>query len=130
MAIGCFLLALSFLFMLAPVSLLGPDGKVGMLWLIAFYGIFTAGELYVSPVGLALVTKVAPQRIVSMMMGVWFISYFIGGYLAGFLGSLWETMPKTAFFPMVAALPAFAGVAIWAFSVPLKPMLNEEKSHS
>ncbi|HLG89613.1 MAG TPA: peptide MFS transporter [Alphaproteobacteria bacterium] len=129
MAIGCFLLSASFLFMLIPVALLGPDGRTGMIWLILFYGIYTAGELYVSPVGLALVTKVAPPRIVSMMMGVWFIAYFIGGYLAGLMGSYWEAMSMSRFFVLVALVPALAGAAIWAFNRPLKPILQEKRSY-
>jgi POT family proton-dependent oligopeptide transporter len=129
MAIGCFLLSASFLFMLIPVALLGPDGRTGMIWLILFYGIYTAGELYVSPVGLALVTKVAPPRIVSMMMGVWFIAYFIGGYLAGLMGSYWEAMSMSRFFILVALVPALAGAAIWAFNRPLKPILEEKRSY-
>lgn len=127
MAIGCFLMAFSFIFMLAPVATLGT-GKASAYWLVAFFLIYTAGELYVSPIGLALVTKVAPPRVVSMMMGVWFISYSIGFYLSGLLGSFWEAMSKSAFFLMTAAIPAVAGAAIWAFSGPLKPMLDEKKS--
>ena len=116
--------------LLAPVAVLGEDGRTGMIWLIAFYAIYTAAELYVSPVGLALVTKVAPPRIVSMMMGVWFISYFIGGYLAGLIGSYWERMSMNQFFVLAAVIPAIAGAAIWAFNRPLKPMLDEKRSYS
>jgi dipeptide/tripeptide permease len=88
MAIGCILLGLSFLFMLLPVADAGTGRqKVSLWWLIAFYVIYTLGELYVSPIGLALVTKVAPARIVSMMMGLWLLSYAIGGFIAGYIGS-------------------------------------------
>jgi POT family proton-dependent oligopeptide transporter len=124
MAIGCVLLGLSFLFMLLPVATLGPDGKANMLWLIVFYGIYTAGELYVSPIGLALVTKVAPKRIVSMMMGFWLISYAIGNFLAGWIGSYWDRMPMTGFFVFIAAIPIVAGAAIWSFNRPLRPILE------
>jgi POT family proton-dependent oligopeptide transporter len=124
MAIGCILLGLSFVFMLLPVAMLDADMKTGMLWLIAFYGIYTAGELYVSPIGLALVTKVAPKRIVSMMMGFWLISYAVGNFIAGWLGSYWETMPMAHFFLLAAAIPIAAGIAIWALSRPLRPILQ------
>jgi POT family proton-dependent oligopeptide transporter len=124
MAIGFVLLGLSFLFMLLPVATLGSDHKTGMLWLIAFYGIYTAGELYVSPIGLALVTKVSPPRIVSMMMGMWLISYAIGNFFAGYLGSFWEKMSMTSFFLVAAAIPILAGFAIWTFDKRLKPILE------
>ena len=59
-----------------------------------------------SPVGLSLVTKVAPVRILSMMMGVWLATSFIGGFLAGWLGSFWSRMEKPEFFLMIAAIAA------------------------
>ena len=72
--------------------------KTSMWWLVAFYGIYTAGELYFSPIGLALVTKVAPRRIVSMMMGFWLLSYAVGSFVAGWLGSYWQKMSMSSFF--------------------------------
>jgi POT family proton-dependent oligopeptide transporter len=124
MAIGCVLLGLSFLFMLAPVATLGSDGKASLWWIIAFYAIYTLGELYVSPIGLALVTKVAPARIVSMMMGLWLASYAIGGLIAGEIGALWEKMSMSSFFILAAAIPIAAGIAIWAVSRSLRPILE------
>jgi proton-dependent oligopeptide transporter, POT family len=121
MAIGCFLLSLSFLVMV-PAAILhaGTGEPTSVLWLFAFSVLITAGELYLSPVGLSLVTKVSPARIVSMMMGVWFLSSFIGNYGAGFLGQYWGTMPKTAFFAMIAAIALVAGLAILSILKPLK----------
>ena len=55
-----------------------------------------------------------------MMMGVWLATSFIGGFLAGWLGSLWSAMDKTQFFLMIAAIAAAAGVAIAAFNRPLR----------
>ncbi len=60
--------------------------------------IITVGELYLSPVGLSLVTKVAPARILSMMMGMWLATSFTGGFLAGYIGSFWSRMEKPEFF--------------------------------
>jgi proton-dependent oligopeptide transporter, POT family len=125
MAIGCVLLGLSFLFMLLPVAELGADHKVSLWWLVAFYVVYTLGELYVSPIGLALVTKVAPARIVSMMMGLWLLSYAVGNFIAGYIGSLWESMSMSSFFIMAAVIPIAAGAAIWAVSRPLRPILEK-----
>ena len=124
MGIGGILLGLSFLFMLAPVADLGADMKTSMWWLIAFYGIYTAGELYFSPIGLALVTKVAPRRIVSMMMGFWLLSYALGNFAAGWLGSYWETMSKSSFFILAAAIPIVAGIVVLLLSRRLRPIIE------
>ena len=78
-----------------------------------------------SPVGLSLVTKIAPVRILSMMMGVWLATSFIGGFLAGWLGSFWSRMDKPEFFLMIAAIAAFAGAAIFAFRWFLRGALPE-----
>src|SRR5262249_39608239 len=114
MALGCFGVALSYL-LLALVAWHVGTGKASWLWLLAFFVILTVGELYLSPVGLSLVTKIAPIRILSMMMGVWLATSFIGGFLAGWLGSFWSRMEKPEFFLMIAAIAACAGAAIFAF---------------
>jgi POT family proton-dependent oligopeptide transporter len=120
MAIGCFLLGASFLIMIAGTRGMGPDERRSVLWLLSTTFVLTIGELYLSPIGLSLVTKVAPARIVSMMMGVWFLSSFFGNYMSGFLGTFWEKMPREAFFGMLCVLGIAAGLAIWTLSKPLK----------
>jgi dipeptide/tripeptide permease len=87
--------------------------------------VITIGELYLSPVGLSLVTKVAPGRILSMMMGVWLATSFVGNFLAGFIGSFWSQTDKPVFFLVVAAIAAIAGAAIFACHWPLRGTLRE-----
>src|SRR6185312_9474623 len=77
MAIGCVLLGTSFIVMIAGSYVLGGS-KGGLFWPLFCTFMLTVGELYLSPIGLSLVTKVAPARIVSMMMGIWFLSSFLG----------------------------------------------------
>jgi proton-dependent oligopeptide transporter, POT family len=113
MALGCAGAALSYLVM-ATAAWRAGGGQASWLWLFAFFVIITIGELYLSPVGLSLVTKIAPVRILSMMMGVWLATSFVGGFLAGWLGSFWSRMEKPDFFLMIAAIAAFAGAAIFA----------------
>jgi POT family proton-dependent oligopeptide transporter len=100
-------------------------GQASWLWLFAFFVIITIGELYLSPVGLSLVTKIAPLRVLSMMMGVWLATSFIGGFLAGWLGTFWSRMDKPEFFLMIAAIAAVAGAAIFAFRFLLRGALPE-----
>jgi POT family proton-dependent oligopeptide transporter len=124
LSIGCFLNALAWLVMAAAAWRAGEE-RASWLWLFAFFVVITIGELYLSPTSLSLVTKVAPVRVLSLMMGVWLASSFFGNFLAGYLGTFWSAMDKPAFFVMLAAIAAAAGLAIAAMSVPLRGVLND-----
>ncbi|MNL55948.1 Dipeptide and tripeptide permease A [compost metagenome] len=113
---GMFISALSVLAMVAAVYA-GNNGaeKVSVLWLMGGYGIITIGELFLSPMGLSLVSKLSPTRITSLMMGGWFLSTSIGNKLSGVLASMWDTYDHKANFfwvnfalLMVSALIGFA----------------------
>ena len=124
MALGCLGVVLSYLIMAVAAWHAGAD-KSSWLWLFGYFVVITIGELYLSPVGLSLVTKVAPARILSMMMGVWLATSFIGGFLAGWLGSFWSRTDKPEFFLMIAAIAALAGAAIFSSGRLLRGMLQE-----
>ncbi len=124
MAIGCFLLALSYLVMAAVAVHTGEAAKASSLWLFVHFAILTVGELYLSPVGLSLVSKVAPARVLSLMMGVWLATAFIGNFMAGWLGSYWSSMEKPAFFVMIAGVAAVAGLSIALLNKPLRKFLQ------
>jgi len=119
MAIGCLILGLSFIVMVVGAKVIG-DGKGNLLWPVVCTLLLTVGELYLSPVGLSLVTKVAPARIVSMMMGMWFLSSFLGNYLSGLIGTLYSVMPKELFFLILTVLGVAAGLAIFVLNRPLQ----------
>ena len=87
--------------------------KASWLWLFAYFVVITLGELYLSPVGLSFVTKVAPARLMSLLMGVWLATSFTGGFLSGYIGSFWSRMGKPEFFLLVAGVAALAGMMIW-----------------
>jgi POT family proton-dependent oligopeptide transporter len=124
MSLGCFGVTAANLIM-AVAALHAGGGKASLLWLMGYFVIITLGELYLSPVGLSLVTKVAPARILSMMMGVWLATSFTGGFLAGWLGSFWSRMEKPHFFLMIAAISALAGVVIFLCRWPLRGALRD-----
>ena len=99
-AFGLFISALSALVMFAAVKA-GANGaeKVSVWWLISCYGVITIGELFLSPMGLSLVSKLSPPRITALMMGGWFLSTSIGNKLSGVLASMWDKYEdKTNFF--------------------------------
>jgi proton-dependent oligopeptide transporter, POT family len=123
MALGCAGCGLAYLIMSGAAFFAGAD-KVSWLWLLAFFAVVTIAELYLSPIGLSLVSKVAPVRYLSMMMGVWLATSFIGNFAAGYLGSFWSGMTKPSFFLMIAAVPIAAGAVIWAFDRPLRDALS------
>jgi POT family proton-dependent oligopeptide transporter len=124
MALGCFGVTASNLLM-AVAAFYAGDGKASWLWLFGYFVIITIGELYISPIGLSLVSKLAPAKIVSMMMGVWLATSFTGNFIAGYLGSFWSQMDKAHFFLMIAAIAGLAGAAIAAFNRPLRAILRE-----
>lgn len=126
MAIGCSLLGLSFLVLMWSVMGLHAEQRISFLWLVGCTFVYTLGELYVSPIGLSLVTKVAPARLIGMLMGVWFLAAFAGNNLAGYLGMFYETMSKESFFLMLAGLGGLAGLAIFALQIPLKKAIGHD----
>jgi POT family proton-dependent oligopeptide transporter len=85
-----------------------------MIFLILAYLFHTLGELCVSPVGLSYVSKLAPQRLVGLMFGVWFVANFIANYSAGITGSyidpIVEDYGMAVFFLIFTILPAFVGL--------------------
>ncbi len=121
MAIGTMILGLSFIVMVWGATSIG-DGKGSWMWPVFCTLLLTVGELYFSPIGLSLVTKVAPVRIVSMMMGIWLMSSFFGNILSGYIGVLYENKMVTAagFFWLLTALGVGTALSMWAFSKPLK----------
>jgi POT family proton-dependent oligopeptide transporter len=124
MALGCFGVTLANLIMCGAAWQAGGAPDASWLWLVGYFVVITIGELYLSPVGLSLVSKAAPARMVSMMMGVWLGTSFIGNFIGGWLGSFWSSMDKMHFFLMIAAVAAFAGVVIAAFNRPLGKILR------
>ncbi len=93
----------------------GGAVKVAGLWMAAFYFVITLGELCLSPIGLSLVTKLAPKRLVGLAMGGWFLATSIGNKFSGFLGNLQNYMEPMWFFVFLAGLAA--AVAVFIFLV-------------
>ena len=88
-AMGLFLLAVGYLVIAFGVKGLEPGMKVSMMWLIALYTIHTFGELCLSPIGLSMVNKLAPVRLASLLMGVWFLANATANKFAGTLSGLY-----------------------------------------
>ena len=124
LAIGCLLNAFAYLIMVAA-AWSADSGKASWLWLFAYFVVITVGELYLSPTSLSLVTKIAPTSLLSMMMGVWLSTSFVGGFLAGYLGTFWSSMSQMQFFFMLALISGAASAAIALLSIPLRSVLRD-----
>jgi POT family proton-dependent oligopeptide transporter len=127
MAIGMGLTACAFLvlFVAAKVGEASvTDGniyhyRVSPLWLIGAYAVLTCGELMLSPMGLSLVSKVAPRRYRGIMMGGWFVATAIGNKLTQ-IGRLWDDMPHSSFWLMLSGAAVVMAIVLMLVLKPLK----------
>jgi proton-dependent oligopeptide transporter, POT family len=119
MAIGMCLTGLAYFVMYFAGKAGGDVGRVSPWWLIGAYAVLTLGELMLSPMGLSLVSKVAPIRLRGLMMGGWFLATAIGNKLTG-VGVLWDDMPHSTFFAMLGGLSLFMAVVLALLLRPLK----------
>lgn len=83
-SLGLLFVAFSFVLMV-PAAKLTAEGKIGPLWLVGLFFLQTVGEMLLSPVGLSTMTKLAPPRLLGMVMGIWFLAAALGNKLAGVL---------------------------------------------
>ncbi len=111
--------------LLMPAGSLAQSGvKVSPLWLIAAYFIQELGELCLSPVGLSLVTKVAPVKLVSFVMGIFFLSNFVGNWLAGWSARFISTVPLVTLFGVTAAVTIGAGLMLFLLLRPIRSLMG------
>ena len=96
---GLFISGLSALVMVAAVMANNNGAeKASVWWLVASYGVVTIGELFLSPMGLSLVSKLSPIRITSLMMGGWFLATSIGNKLSGVLATMWDNYSNKEYY--------------------------------
>jgi POT family proton-dependent oligopeptide transporter len=125
-ALGLVFVGVSFL-MLVPAASMAQSGegiRVSPWWLIAALFVTEFGELCVSPVGLSLVTKLSPVRLVGLMMGVWFLSNSAGNKLAGWAAGFFSTVPLTQIFGTVASVTIAAGVLMFLLVRPMRGIMG------
>ena len=107
------------------------QSKVSSAWIFASYGVFTISELFMSPVGLSLVSKVAPRRFTALMMGGWFITTSLGGKISGILAGFWDQFDnKAVFFGISAVAAIIAGILLFPLTKKLAKVVEEATSLS
>ena len=97
--------------------------------LLACVFFFTVGEIYLSPIGLSFVSKIAPRKIVAMMMGIWLLSSFFGNYMAGYLGSYCERIGVERFFGLMIVLSLAASVILMLLASALRRTVHGLRRH-
>ena len=111
--------------LLMPAGALAQSGiKVSPLWLVGAYFIQELGELCLSPVGLSLVTKLSPVRLVGLLMGVFFLSNAVGNWLAGWSARFISTVPLPTLFGVTAAVTLGAGVLLFFLLKPIRNLMG------
>jgi POT family proton-dependent oligopeptide transporter len=111
--------------LLMPAGALAQSGvKVSPLWLVAAYFIQELGELCLSPVGLSLVTKLSPVRLVGLLMGVFFLSNAVGNKLAGWSAGFISTVPLPTLFGVTAGVALAAAVLMFLLIRPVRGLMG------
>jgi proton-dependent oligopeptide transporter, POT family len=127
-AFGLLFMGLAFAVLIPAGALASGEGiRVSPWFLMASYFISELGELCISPVGLSAVTKLAPLRIVGLMMGVWFLSNAFGNKLAGWAAGFFSSMPLNTLFGYVTVVLLLAAGVMFILIKPSKKLMVDVK---
>ncbi len=131
-AMGLGFLALGFLFMIGAVLEQGGDTtvKTSMFWLVGAFLFHTLGELCLSPIGLSMVTKLAPLRLASLMMGAWFGFVALANYAAGMIGSFVGEAGPMAIFGGIAITAVISAAILLTFANKLIYWMHGAEGHA
>ena len=133
MSLGMILLGVGFLFMLMATFEVKTSGageaevvqqKAALIWLLLTYFLHTIGELCLSPVGLSMVTKMAPVRLVSLMMGVWMLSSFFANIIGGFISKYTQVLGAYTIFSSIALFVIVLGLVLLIISKRISKLMN------
>jgi len=124
MLIGLMIMGSGFLFMTAASLEYERVGESALIWLALAYLLHTIGELCASPVALSFITKIAPVKYASLMMGVYFASTGLGNKVAGILGESAEEFGELTIFTGIAIFCMVFGLLVWLMLKPLKRLTH------
>ena len=123
--IAYWLIAVGYGILLLAAMQMGPGIKVGLAYLAFAYFFFTMGELCLSPVGLSMVSKLAPKQFVSLLMGVWFLCSAASNFLAGYYSSLFGFISNEKFFSRLIITPVVASFLLMLLIPKLKKWMHD-----
>lgn len=124
MAIGIIIMGWGFLFMTAAAMQFETDGQSAMYWLVLAYLFHTIGELCASPVALSFITKLAPMKYASIMMGAYFAATGVGNFVAGLVGHWSQSAGEFEIFTGIAIFCTVIGLLVIALLKPLKRLTH------
>ena len=122
--IGLTFVGLGFLVMVVAAQASAGGVLVSPLWLVCTYFLHTIGELCLSPVGLSSMTKLAPDRVKGMIMGVWFLATSMGNLIAGSVTGLYASLTVPQLFGAVAVFCLVPAVILFLLVGPIRRMLE------
>ncbi len=123
--LGMFCVSLAFWVMTGAAVQLGKTAlRVSPMWLFATYFLCTIGELCLTPVSLSLVTRLAPARAVSQIMGSWFIAVSLGNVVSGQIAGLFESLPLPRLFGSVAGILGLGGLLLLCLRRPISGLMG------
>ena len=121
-----FVMALSYLLLSIAATMSGPEGlRVSPWWLAVVYTLHAWGELALSPVGMSTVTKLAPDRVVGQMMGVWYLSISLGNLAGARVAGFFDTFPLPRIFGAVSLTVALAGILLLLLVPAIKRLMGQ-----
>jgi len=131
MSLGMILVGVGFLFMVGAVLESGNEdsgfvAKASMSWIILTYLFNTLGELCLSPIGLSMVSTLAPVKYASLLMGIWLMSSFVANILAGFIAAAVQQVGPLTIFASIAIVCILCGVTLLALSSKLRRMMHQD----
>ncbi|HEY1010205.1 MAG TPA: MFS transporter, partial [Daejeonella sp.] len=130
MAIGLIIMGWGFLFMTAASLQYQSDGSSAMYWLVLAYLFHTVGELCASPVALSFITKLAPLKYASIMMGLFFAASGLGNYVASWVGVWSQSAGELEIFTGIAIFCTIIGGLVIAIKEPLKRLTHGAEDFS
>ena len=133
MGYGLILLGIGFALMVGAAMERGNSAdaaiKANILWLLGAYTLHTVGEMFLSPVGLSMVSKLAPKQIAALMMGVWLFATGMGNYIAGMAAAFVETWGGLQVFGFVAAVTIASGILLCFLSPRFDKIMPAHKAY-
>jgi POT family proton-dependent oligopeptide transporter len=126
-AIALFLVSVSFFVVAFAASLFGEGAvKVSPLWLVGVYLLHALGELSLSPIGLSMVSALAPARILAFLMGTWFLTNAVGNFTAGSVAGYFDRLPLPQLFGAVGLVTLIAAAVLLLLLKPIKGLTSSE----
>jgi POT family proton-dependent oligopeptide transporter len=123
-SIGILLVGLGFALLIGGAREAGDAGRASPAWLFGVYLLHTMGELCLSPVGLSSMTRLAPQRVQGLILGMWFLSIAVGTFLGSKVAARYEQFPLPTLFAIVAATACVVAVLMAVLIRPVSKLVD------